>query len=119
MTSLSTERDDLVAAIGKLREGINTLNKEARTRLLAAFDTVNAHFQKLFTQPVQRRPAHLKLIEAEDPLESGLEIYAQPPGKKLSVLSLLSGGEQTLTSIALIFAMFFDQPRADLRAGRG
>ena len=110
MTGLSTERDDLVAAIGKLREGINTLNKEARTRLLAAFDVVNTHFQKLFTRLFNGGSAYLKLIEAEDPLESGLEIYAQPPGKKLSVLSLLSGGEQTLTSIALIFGMFLTNP---------
>ena len=110
MNGLSTERDDLVAAIGKLREGINALNKEARTRLLTAFDVVNGHFQKLFTRLFNGGSAYLKLIEAEDPLESGLEIYAQPPGKKLSVLSLLSGGEQTLTSIALIFGMFLTNP---------
>ncbi|HYD19320.1 MAG TPA: chromosome partitioning protein ParA, partial [Patescibacteria group bacterium] len=110
MTGMSTERDDLVAAIEKLREGINTLNKEARTRLLSAFDVVNGHFQKLFTRLFNGGNAYLKLIEAEDPLESGLEIYAQPPGKKNAVLSLLSGGEQTLTSIALIFAMFLTNP---------
>jgi len=110
MGSMSTERDDLVAAISKLREGIATLNKEARTRLLSAFDVVNAHFQKLFTRLFNGGSAYLKLIEAEDPLESGLEIYAQPPGKKTSVLSLLSGGEQTLTSIALIFGMFLTNP---------
>jgi chromosome segregation protein len=110
MGSMTTERDDLVAAIGKLREGINTLNKEARTRLLSAFDVVNTHFQKLFTRLFNGGQAYLKLIEAEDPLESGLEIYAQPPGKKNAVLSLLSGGEQTLTSIALIFAMFLTNP---------
>lgn len=110
MGSMSTERDDLVAAISKLREGIGTLNKEARTRLLAAFDNVNAHFQKLFVRLFNGGSAYLKLIEAEDPLESGLEIYAQPPGKKTSVLSLLSGGEQTLTSIALIFGMFLTNP---------
>ncbi len=110
MSSMSSERDDLVAAIEKLREGIATLNKEARTRLLSAFDTVNTHFQKLFTRLFNGGAAYLKLIEAEDPLESGLEIYAQPPGKKTSVLSLLSGGEQTLTSIALIFAMFLTNP---------
>jgi chromosome segregation protein len=110
MTAMQTERDDLVAAIGKLREGINTLNKEARTRLLSAFDVVNSHFQKLFTRLFNGGAAYLKLIEAEDPLESGLEIYAQPPGKKTAVLSLLSGGEQTLTSIALIFAMFLTNP---------
>ena len=110
MTGMQTERDDLVAAIEKLREGINKLNKEARDRLLSAFDTVNAHFQSLFTRLFNGGAAYLKLIEADDPLQSGLEIYAQPPGKKTSVLSLLSGGEQTLTSIALIFAMFLTNP---------
>lgn len=110
MDAMTAERDDLVQAIEKLREGINKLNKEARERLLAAFDNVNGHFQKLFTRLFNGGAAYLKLIEAEDPLESGLEIYAQPPGKKTSVLSLLSGGEQTLTSIALIFAMFLTNP---------
>lgn len=110
MSTMQTERDDLVAAIDKLREGINKLNKEARERLLSAFDTVNAHFQKLFTRLFHGGSAYLKLIEADDVLESGLEIYAQPPGKKPAVLSLLSGGEQTLTSIALIFAMFLTNP---------
>jgi chromosome segregation protein len=110
MDTMGAERDDLVAAIDKLREGINKLNKEARERLLSAFDTVNAHFQKLFTELFNGGSAYLKLVEADDPLESGLEIFAQPPGKKLTVLSLLSGGEQTLTSIALIFAMFLTNP---------
>ncbi|MBI1216563.1 MAG: chromosome segregation protein SMC [Alphaproteobacteria bacterium] len=110
MSTMETERDDLVAAIDKLREGIAKLNKEARERLLSAFDTVNAHFQKLFSRLFNGGSAYLKLIEADDPLESGLEIYAQPPGKKPAVLSLLSGGEQTLTSIALIFAMFLTNP---------
>jgi chromosome segregation protein len=110
MTSMTTERDDLVQAIEKLREGINKLNKEARERLLAAFDTVNGHFQKLFTKLFRGGSAYLKLIEADDPLEAGLEIFAQPPGKKLQALSLLSGGEQTLTSIALIFGMFLTNP---------
>ena len=110
MTAMQTERDDLVAAIEKLREGIGKLNKEARERLLGAFDTVNTHFQTLFTRLFNGGSAHLKLIEAADPLEAGLEIFAQPPGKKLQVLSLLSGGEQTLASIALIFAMFLTNP---------
>ena len=110
MSTMDTERADLVAAIDKLREGINKLNKEARERLLAAFDTVNNHFQKLFTRLFGGGAAYLKLVEADDILDSGLEIYAQPPGKKLTVLSLLSGGEQTLTSIALIFGMFLTNP---------
>ncbi|MCE9508734.1 MAG: chromosome segregation protein SMC [Alphaproteobacteria bacterium] len=110
MTTMQTDRNDLVQAIEKLREGIAKLNKEARERLLTAFDAVNTHFQTLFTRLFNGGAAHLKLIEADDPLEAGLEIFAQPPGKKLQVLSLLSGGEQTLTSIALIFAMFLTNP---------
>jgi chromosome segregation protein len=110
MGTMQGERDDLMQAIEKLREGIGKLNKEARERLLSAFDVVNSHFQKLFTRLFNGGTAYLKLIEADDPLESGLEIYAQPPGKKLTVLSLLSGGEQTLTSIALIFGMFLTNP---------
>jgi len=110
MNAMTSERDDLTQAIEKLREGINRLNKEARERLLTAFDEVNGHFQKLFTRLFNGGAAHLKLVEADDPLEAGLEIFAQPPGKKLQVLSLLSGGEQTLTSIALIFGMFLTNP---------
>lgn len=105
-----TERNDLIQAISELREGIETLNKEARERLTAAFDHVNGHFQKLFQQLYNGGKAHLALLESDDPLEAGLEIFAQPPGKTLQSLSLLSGGEQTLASIALIFAMFLTNP---------
>ncbi|MCB1556189.1 MAG: chromosome segregation protein SMC, partial [Alphaproteobacteria bacterium] len=104
------ERADLLAAIQELRGGINKLNKEARERLNAAFDRVNAHFRDMFTRLFGGGKAHLALIESDDPLEAGLEIYAQPPGKALQSLSLLSGGEQTLTAIALIFAMFLTNP---------
>ncbi len=104
------ERNDLTQAIAELREAIDTLNSEARERLTAAFDHVNAHFQRLFVQLYNGGQAHLKLLESDDPLEAGLEIYAQPPGKTLQSLSLLSGGEQTLASIALIFAMFLTNP---------
>lgn len=104
------ERDDLNQAIEELREGINKLNKEARERLTAAFDIVNGHFQQLFVKLFNGGQAHLKLIESDDPLQSGLEIFAQPPGKTLQSLSLLSGGEQTLASIALIFGMFLTTP---------
>lgn len=104
------ERDDLVQAIEELREGINKLNKEARERLTAAFEIVNGHFMELFGKLFVGGQAHLKLIESDDPLQSGLEIFAQPPGKTLQSLSLLSGGEQTLASIALIFAMFLTTP---------
>ena len=104
------ERNDLVQAIEELRTGIQKINTEARERLLAAFEHVNAHFQRLFVRLFGGGKAHLALIESDDPLDSGLEIFAQPPGKTLQSLSLLSGGEQTMASIALIFAMFLTNP---------
>lgn len=104
------ERNDLVQAIEELRAAISKINKEARGRLMVAFEHVNAHFQNLFTRLFQGGHAHLELVESDDPLNSGLEIFAQPPGKSLQSLSLLSGGEQTLASIALIFAMFLTNP---------
>lgn len=110
VTTLLHERGDLVSAIDELRGGINKINKEARERLLGAFDHVNAHFQQLFTRLFAGGKAHLALIDSDDPLGAGLEIFAQPPGKTLQSLSLLSGGEQTLASIALIFAMFLTNP---------
>ena len=109
-TSLTTERDDLVEAIKKLRLGIQSLNREARERLLASFEQVNEHFQQLFTQLFGGGTAELQLIESDDPLEAGLEILAKPPGKKPATLSLLSGGEQALTALALIFAVFLTNP---------
>jgi chromosome segregation protein len=107
---LIVERDDLVEAIRRLRQGIHSLNHEARERLLASFTTVNEHFQKLFTNLFGGGTAELQLIECEDPLEAGLEIMAKPPGKKPATLSLLSGGEQALTALALIFAVFLTNP---------
>jgi chromosome segregation protein len=109
-TSLTTEHDDLVEAIRKLRLGIQSLNREARERLLASFEVVNAHFQRLFTELFGGGSAELQLIESDDPLEAGLEIMVRPPGKKPSTLSLLSGGEQALTALALIFAVFLTNP---------
>jgi chromosome segregation protein len=109
-TNLTTERDDLVEAIRKLRLGIQSLNREARERLLASFEVVNGHFQRLFTGLFGGGNAELQLIESEDPLEAGLEILAKPPGKKPQTLSLLSGGEQALTALALIFAVFLTNP---------
>jgi len=108
--SLTTERDDLVEAIKKLRLGIQSLNREARERLLTSFEQVNKHFQHLFTKLFGGGTAELQLIESEDPLEAGLEILAKPPGKKPATLSLLSGGEQALTALALIFAVFLTNP---------
>lgn len=110
MGTMFGERDDLIQAIAELREAISTLNAEARERLNAAFETVNQHYQELFVKLFNGGAAHLKLIDSEDPLQAGLEIFAQPPGKTLQSLSLLSGGEQTLASIALIFAMFLTNP---------
>jgi len=104
------EKNDLVEAITELRQGIQKLNNEARERLEIAFEKVNAHFRDMFTRLFNGGKAHLALIEAADPLEAGLEIFAQPPGKTLQSLSLLSGGEQTLTAVALIFAMFLTNP---------
>ena len=107
---LTAERDDLNEAIRRLRQGIHSLNHEARERLLASFATVNTNFQKLFIELFGGGNAELQLIESEDPLEAGLEIMAKPPGKKQVTLSLLSGGEQALTALALIFAVFLTNP---------
>jgi chromosome segregation protein len=108
--SLEKEKSDVEEAIAKLRSGIAQINGEGRTRLQAAFDTVNEHFQQLFTTLFGGGEARLEMIEAEDPLEGGLEIIAKPPGKKPATLSLLSGGEQSLTAMALIFAVFLTNP---------
>jgi chromosome segregation protein len=109
-TKLCGERDDLVEAIRRLRQGITSLNSEARERLLSSFAIVNENFKKLFNELFGGGTAELQLIESEDPLEAGLEIMAKPPGKKPSTLSLLSGGEQALTALALIFAVFLTNP---------
>ena len=108
--ALVLERDDLIEAIRKLRQGIASLNKEGRERLLEAFDQVNAQFQRLFTHLFGGGTAELQLIESDDPLEAGLEILARPPGKKPQTMTLLSGGEQALTALALIFAVFLTNP---------
>jgi chromosome segregation protein len=108
--NLTRERDDLVEAIKRLRQGIQNLNREARERLLASFEVVKSHFDRLFTRLFGGGTAELQLIESDDPLEAGLEIVARPPGKKPATLSLLSGGEQALTALALIFAVFLTNP---------
>jgi chromosome segregation protein len=108
--TLIRERADLEEAIGKLRHGIGALNREGRGRLLAAFEEVNRNFGALFKHLFGGGEANLVLVESDDPLEAGLEIMCQPPGKKLSTLSLLSGGEQTLTALSLIFAVFLANP---------
>ncbi len=108
--TLGTERDDLEEAIAKLRKGLAELNKEGRTRLLAAFEEVNRNFTGLFTHLFGGGTARLELTESDDPLLAGLEIMCEPPGKRLQSLSLMSGGEQTLTALALIFAVFLVNP---------
>ncbi|NKW71784.1 chromosome segregation protein SMC [Rhodobacteraceae bacterium R_SAG10] len=108
--SLAAELADLGEAIKKLRAGIASLNKEGRERLLTAFEQVNTNFSMLFKHLFGGGEARLMLVESDDPLEAGLEIMCQPPGKKLSTLSLLSGGEQSLTALALIFAVFLANP---------
>lgn len=108
--TLAAEKLDLEEAIKKLRSGIASLNREGRERLLTAFEQVNANFATLFTHLFGGGEARLVLVESDDPLEAGLEIMCQPPGKKLAVLSLLSGGEQTLTALALIFGVFLANP---------
>ncbi|MFN4089589.1 MAG: chromosome partitioning protein ParA, partial [Alphaproteobacteria bacterium] len=110
LATIRTEREDVAAAIAKLRRGIGDLNREGRARLLAAFEQVNAHFQDLFVRLFGGGRAHLALTGSEDPLEAGLEIMASPPGKKLQSLSLLSGGERALTALSLLFAVFLTNP---------
>ena len=107
---MATERDDLTEAIKRLRQAISNLNREGRERLLAAFDKVNAHFKELFTTLFGGGEATLQLVESDDPLEAGLEILARPPGKKPQTMTLLSGGEQALTAMSLIFAVFLTNP---------
>ena len=104
------EAEELSQAIHRLRGSIGNLNREGRVRLLDAYEKVDAHFRRLFTTLFDGGQAHLELVESDDPLEAGLEIMAQPPGKRLSTLTLLSGGEQALTAIALIFALFLTNP---------
>ncbi|WP_323809800.1 chromosome segregation SMC family protein [Sphingobium baderi] len=104
------ESEELAQAIHRLRGSIGSLNREGRQRLLAAFEAVDGHFRRLFTTLFNGGQAHLELIDSDDPLEAGLEIMAQPPGKRLSALTLLSGGEQALTAVALIFGLFLTNP---------
>jgi chromosome segregation protein len=107
---IDTEKADLVEAIARLRQAISKLNQEARERLATAFETVRGHFKRLFTTLFGGGEAELTLTGIDDPMTTGLEIYASPPGKKLQSLSLLSGGEQALTALSLLFAMFLATP---------
>jgi chromosome segregation protein len=106
----AAEQAELAEAVNRLRGSIGNLNREGRERLRIAFEAVDTHFRRLFTRLFEGGQAHLALIDSDDPLEAGLEIFAQPPGKRLQSLSLLSGGEQALTAVALIFALFLTNP---------
>jgi chromosome segregation protein len=106
----AADAEELKEAIHRLRGSIGSLNREGRVRLLDAFEKVNEHFRSLFTTLFEGGQAHLELVESDDPLEAGLEIMAQPPGKRLQSLTLLSGGEQALTAIALICGLFLTNP---------
>ena len=101
---------ELTEAVHRLRGSIGSLNREGRVRLRAAFEAVDGHFRRLFATLFDGGEAHLALVDSDDPLDAGLEIMAQPPGKKLASLTLLSGGEQALTAVALIFALFLTNP---------
>jgi len=104
------EREELEEAIMRLNKAISDLNREGRARMLKAFDEVNSHFKNLFTSLFGGGDAYLELTESDDPLDAGLEIMASPPGKKMQNLGLLSGGEQALTALSLIFAVFMTNP---------
>ncbi|MVT00534.1 AAA family ATPase [Devosia marina] len=110
LDTMVRDRDDIIEAIAKLRGGIAALNREGRARLNEAFGKVNAHFQELFTTLFGGGTAELSFVESDDPLEAGLEIIARPPGKKPQTMTLLSGGEQALTAMSLIFAVFLTNP---------
>jgi chromosome segregation protein len=110
LAGMAAERADLAGALGRLRQAIAELNAEGRERLTAAFEIIDGHFRALFTTLFEGGAAELRLVESEDPLEAGLEILACPPGKRMAVMSLMSGGEQALTAVALIFAVFLANP---------
>ena len=110
LADLAAERADLSGALSRLRQAIEELNAEGRERLIAAFEVIDGHFRDLFTTLFQGGAAELRLVESEDPLEAGLEILACPPGKRMATMSLMSGGEQALTAVALIFAVFLANP---------
>ena len=109
-TLIEDERQDLEQAVADLRRTISSLNSEGRSRLLLAFEEVNRNFERIFQHLFGGGYAKLELVEGEDPLDTGLEILCRPPGKRFSNISLLSGGEQTLTALALIFAFFLASP---------
>ena len=110
LAAMAEERADLDGALRRLNQAIDELNAEGRERLTAAFTVIDGHFRDLFTTLFEGGSAELRLVESDDPLEAGLEILACPPGKRMAVMSLMSGGEQALTAVALIFAVFLANP---------
>jgi len=107
---MEQDREDLVSAIVKLKESINELNQKGRERLLEAFEKVNRKFNEVYTKLFNGGSAKLELVDSDDPLEAGLEMLVSPPGKRLQSITLLSGGEQALTALSLIFAVFLTNP---------
>jgi len=107
---MEQDREDLVSAISKLKESINELNQKGRERLLEAFEKVNRKFNEVYTKLFNGGSAKLELVDSDDPLEAGLEMLVSPPGKRLQSITLLSGGEQALTALSLIFAVFLTNP---------
>ena len=107
---MEKDREDLVSAITKLRTSINELNQKGRERLVEAFEKVNRKFNEVYTKLFNGGTAKLELVDSADPLEAGLEMLVSPPGKRLQSITLLSGGEQALTALSLIFAVFLTSP---------
>ncbi len=107
---MESDRQDLVQAISKLKESISELNQKGRERLLEAFEKVNRKFNEVYTKLFNGGSAKLELVDSDDPLEAGLELLVSPPGKRLQSITLLSGGEQALTALSLIFAVFLTNP---------
>jgi chromosome segregation protein len=107
---MEQDRQDLATAIIRLKESINELNQKGRERLLGAFEKVNRKFNEVYTKLFNGGNAKLELVDSDDPLEAGLELLVSPPGKRLQSITLLSGGEQALTALSLIFAVFLTNP---------
>ena len=110
INKMESDREDLISAIAKLRNGINELNQKGRERLLDAFEKVNRKFNEVYTKLFNGGTAKLELVDSDDPLEAGLEMLVSPPGKRLQSITLLSGGEQALTALSLVFAVFLTSP---------
>ena len=107
---MEKDREDIVSAITKLKNSINELNQKGRERLLDAFDKVSRKFNEVYKKLFNGGNAKLELVDSDDPLDAGLDLLVSPPGKRLQSITLLSGGEQALTALSLIFAVFLTNP---------